>query len=147
MAMRNATIGAVVAVAVMGLMVSTLGALVTTRTISNSGNINAVGVGVYADSNCTTVLSTINWGNLNPGDVKNYTMYVENTGNVPVTLNMTVGSWSPTSASSYITLTWNQEQYVLPAGQVVTAVLTLSVSSIISGVTSFSFTITITGSQ
>jgi hypothetical protein len=147
MAMRNATIGAVVAVAVMGLIVSALGALVATRTISNSGSINAVGVGVYADSNCTTVLSTINWGGLNPGNVKNYTMYVENTGTVPVTLNMTVGSWSPTSASSYITLTWNQEQYVLPAGQVVTAVLTLSVSSSISGVTSFSFTITITGSQ
>jgi archaellum component FlaG (FlaF/FlaG flagellin family) len=147
MAMQKATMGAVLAIAVMGLMVSALGALVATRTISNSGSITAVGVGVYSDSGCTTALSAISWGTLNPGDVKTYTMYVKNTGNVPVTLNMTVGNWNPLSASSYITLTWNQEKYVLPAGQVVQAVLTLSVSSSVSGVTSFSFDITITGTQ
>ncbi|PIU58935.1 hypothetical protein COS86_06905 [Candidatus Bathyarchaeota archaeon CG07_land_8_20_14_0_80_47_9] len=147
MAMQRATIGTVVVIAVMGLMVSALGALVATRTVSNSGSVTAVGVGLYSDSACTTALSAISWGTLNPGDVKTYTIYVKNTGTVPVTLNMTVGNWNPTSASSYITLTWNQEKYVLPAGQVVTAVLTLSVSSSVSGVTSFSFDITITGTQ
>lgn len=147
MAMQRATIGTVVAIAVMGLMVSALGALVATRTISNSGSVTAVGVGVYSDIGCTTALSAINWGTLNPGDVKNYTIYVRNEGTVSVTLNMTIGNWNPSSASSYITLTWNQEKYVLPAGQVVQAVLTLSVSSSVSGVTSFSFDITITGTQ
>jgi uncharacterized repeat protein (TIGR01451 family) len=147
MAMQRATIGTVVVIAVMGLMVSALGALVATRTVSNSGSVTAVGVGVYSDSACTTALSAISWGTVNPGDVKTYTIYVKNTGTVPVTLNMTVGNWNPSSASSYITLTWNQEKVVLPAGQVVTAVLTLSVSSSVSGVTSFSFDITITGTQ
>ena len=147
MAMRRATIGTVVAIAVMGLMVSALGALVATRTISNSGSVTAVGVGVYSDSGCTTALSAISWGTVNPGDVKTYTIYVKNTGNVPVTLNMTVSGWSPSSASSYIKLTWNQEKSVLTAGQVVSAVLTLSVSSSISNVTSFSFNIIITGTQ
>jgi uncharacterized repeat protein (TIGR01451 family) len=147
MAMQRATIGTVVAIAVMGLMVSALGALVATRTISNSGSVTAVGVGVYSDSACTTALSAISWGTVNPGDVKNYTVYVKNEGTVPVKLNMTVGNWNPSSASSYITLTWNQEKYLLPAGQVVQAVLTLSVSSSVSGVTSFSFDITITGTQ
>ena len=131
----------------MGLMVSALGALVATRTISNSGSVTAVGVGVYSDSGCTTVLSAISWGAVNPGDVKTYTVYVKNTGTVPVKLNMTVSNWNPSSASSYITLTWNQEKSVLTAGQVVSAVLTLSVSSSVSGVTSFSFDITITGTQ
>jgi uncharacterized repeat protein (TIGR01451 family) len=147
MAMQKATIGTVVAMAVMGLMVSGLGALVATRTISNSGSVTAVGVGVYSDSGCTTALSAISWGTLNPGDVKTYTVYVKNTGTVSVTLNMTIGNWNPASASSYITLTWNQEKVVLPAGQVVQAVLTLTVSSSASGVTSFSFDITITGTQ
>jgi len=147
MAMRNATIGAVITLALVGVMVSALGALVATRTISSSGNINAVGVGVYQDSTCTTVLSTISWGGLNPGDVKTYTMYIENTGNVALMLNITVGSWAPASASSYITVTWNQEKTVLSASQIVPAVLTLSVSSSISGITSFGFTITITGTQ
>jgi uncharacterized repeat protein (TIGR01451 family) len=147
MAMQKATIGAVLAIAVMGLMVSALGALVATRTISNSGSVTAVGVGVYSDSGCTTALTAISWGTVNPGDVKTYTVYVKNTGNVPVKLNMTVSNWNPSSASSYITLTWNQEKSTLTAGQVVPAVLTLSVSSSVSGVTSFSFDITITGTQ
>jgi uncharacterized repeat protein (TIGR01451 family) len=147
MAMQRATIGTVVVIAVMGLMMSALGALVATRTISNSGSVTAVGVGVYSDSGCTTVLSAISWGTVNPGDVKTYTIYVRNEGTVSVTLNMTIGNWNPSSASGYITLTWNKEKYVLPAGQVVQAVLTLSVSSSVSGVTSFSFDITITGTQ
>jgi len=147
MAMQKATIGTVVVIAVMGLMVSALGALVATRTISNSGSVTAVGVGVYSDSGCTTALTAISWGTVNPGDVKTYTAYVKNTGNVPVKLNMTVSNWNPSSASSYITLTWNQEKSTLTAGQVVPAVLTLSVSSSVSGVTSFSFDITITGTQ
>ena len=76
-----------------------------------------------------------------------FTMYVKNTGTVSVTLNMTVSGWSPASASSYITLTWNQEQTMLAVGQVVTAVLTLTVSSSITGVTTFSNDITITGTH
>ena len=147
MAMQKVTIGTVVVIAVMGLMVSALGALVAIRTVSNSGSVTAVGVGLYSDIGCTTALSAISWGTLNPGNVKTYTIYVRNEGTVPVTLSMTTGGWNPTSASSYITLTWNQEKYVLPATQVVQAVLTLTVSSSVSGVTSFSFDITITGTQ
>ena len=147
MAMQKATMASVVVLVVMGLIVSALGALVATRTISNSGTVTAVGVGVYSDNGCATVLSTVGWGTLNPGDVKTYTMYVRNEGNVPVTLSMGAGNWNPASASSYITLTWDKENYVLPAGQVVQAVLTLTVSSSVSGVTSFSFDITITAAQ
>jgi archaellum component FlaG (FlaF/FlaG flagellin family) len=145
--MQKAAIGAVIAIAFVGLMVSALGALTATQTISSSGSITAVGVGVYKDSGCTTVLSTISWGILNPGNVTTYTMYVKNTGSTSATLNMTTSGWSPASASSYIKLTWNQEKTVLTTGQVATAVLTLSVSSSISNVTSFSFNIIITGTH
>jgi uncharacterized repeat protein (TIGR01451 family) len=147
MAMQKASIAIVLMITAISVMVGTLGALVATRTISNSGSITAIGVGVYSNSGCSTVLSTIGWGTLNPGNVANYTMYVKNTGNSPVTLNMTVNSWSLSSAPSYISLTWNQEKSRLTAGQVVPAVLTLSVSSSISNVTSFSFNIIITGTQ
>jgi len=147
MAMQKVTMGTVLAIAIVGMVVTALGALVATRTISNSGSVTAVGVGVYSDNACTTALSAISWGTLNPGDVKTYTVYVRNEGTVSVMLNMTVSNWNPSSASSYITLTWNKEKSTLTAGQVVPAVLTLSVSSSVSGVTSFSFDITITGTQ
>jgi hypothetical protein len=142
------TVGAVLAIAVMSVVITvTLGALVASHTISNSGSVTAVGVNVYTDSACTNAVSTINWGALNPGDVKNYAMYVKNVGTVPVTLSMTTGNWNPSSASSYLTLTWNKQNYVLPAGQVVQAMLTLTVSTSASIGTSFSFDITITGTQ
>ena len=145
MAMQKATVGTVAVIAIVSLMVSALGALVATHTISNSGRLVTLGVGIYSDSGCATQLSTIGWGTLNPGDVKTCTMYVRNEGNVPVSLKMTVDNWSPPTASTYITLTWNKESAVLSTNQVVEATVTLTVSSNISGVTSFNFDITITG--
>jgi hypothetical protein len=147
---KKATVLKALAIVIMGIAImcmSTFGALVATRSISNNGSVVAVGVNVYSDPACTTAVSTIGWGTLNPGGMENYTAYVKNTGDVPETLSMTTGNWNPSSASSYITLTWNQQNYVLPAGQVVQAVLTLTVSSSVSGVTNFSFNITITGAQ
>jgi hypothetical protein len=148
--MRKATVLKALAIVIMGIAImgmSAFSAFVATRSISNNGSIIGVGVKVYSDPACTTAVSTISWGALNPGGIENYTMYVKNTGTVPETLTMTTGNWNPSSASSYITLTWNQQNYVLPAGQDVQAVLTLSVSSSVSGVASFSFDTTITGAQ
>jgi hypothetical protein len=147
MAMQKATIGAIVIIALMAVVLSTLGALTVSQTFSNSGSISAIGVGVYSNSGCTTVLSSINWGTVNPGASVTYTMYVKNNGTIPVTLTMTIGTWNPTSASSYINLTWNQQNYSLPAGSSVPAVLTLNVSSSASGFTSFTFDVIITGTQ
>lgn len=148
MAMQKATIGAVAAIAVMSVVISVLAAaLVTSSTFSNSGTIVAIGVGVYSDSSCTTVLSSINWGNLTLGASVSYTIYVKNNGTIPVTLTMTTGNWNPTTASSYITLSWNRPNYVLTAGSSVQAALTLNVSSSLTGFTNFAFDITITGTQ
>jgi hypothetical protein len=124
-----------------------LGALTVSQTFSNSGSITAIGVGVYSNSGCTTVLSSINWGTISPGASANYTIYVENNGTIPVTLTMTTGNWNPATASNYITLSWNTQNYVLAAGSSVQALLTLNVSSSVNGIASFAFNITITGTQ
>lgn len=147
MAMQKATIGVVSIVAVMAVVVSALGALMVSRTISNTGNVRAVGVGIYSDSACTVPLSSINWGALDPGATTGATIYVKNEGNVAVRLSMTVSNWSPAGASSYLTLSWNREGTTLNAGSSIQAVLTLSISSSISGITNFSFDITIAGTQ
>jgi hypothetical protein len=59
--------------------------------------------------------------------------------------NLTVQNWVPTGSSSYIGLVWNRENQTVAVGSVVTAVLTLSVSPSITGITDFSFDIVITG--
>ena len=150
MAMRKATIGTVLVFAIMALVISTVGALVATRTVSNTGNIRvatSVQLGVYSDSGCTTALSSVSWGTLDPGATANATIYLKNEGNVPVTLSISASNWNPASASSYFTLTWNRAGYVLAVGSSVQAVLSLTVSSSITGITTFSFDITITATQ
>ncbi|MEM2704031.1 MAG: hypothetical protein QXR45_12815, partial [Candidatus Bathyarchaeia archaeon] len=141
------TIGTLLALAALGTILAAFGALVASRTISNVGRLKAVGVGVYWDGSCTNPVSSIDWGILDPGGTKSVTVYIKNEGNVQLKLSMATSNWNPSSASSYITLSWDRQNYVLAAGSVVSAVLTLSVSSSISGVTSFSFDITITGTE
>jgi len=129
--------------------VSTLvsGLLIASQTISNTGNVAAVGVGVYWDSGCTNAVSSIDWGALDPGASTDVTIYVKNEGSMAVVLGMTTNNWNPASASSYMALSWNRENYVLSSGSVVHAVLTLSVSSGVSEITDFSFDIIITGTE
>lgn len=147
MAMQKITMGTILTIAIVGMVVTAVGALVATRTISNIGSVKAIGVGVYWDSSYTNAVSSINWGELQPGVAKNVTIYVKNEGSVKMKLSMTASNWSPTQASSYMTLSWNRENYVLNPGSVVSAVLTLSVSSSISGITSFSFDVIISGTE
>jgi len=145
--MQKITIGTVLSIAVMGMVLSTLGVLVATRTISNTGNLKAVGVGVYWNSGCTSVVSSVDWGALAPGVTKDVTLYVKNEGTVSLSMNIRTDNWNPASASSYVTLSWNRENYVLSPGSVAQAVLTLSVSSSITGITNFSFDIIISGTE
>lgn len=129
---------------VSGLAVS--GLLVTQKILSSSGSVKAINVEIYWDVECTQVVTSIDWGNPEPGDSLNRTIYVKNTGSAPMTLNMSCSGWSPVEAENYLALTWDKEGAQVDAGVVVQAVLTLSVSESVSGFTDFSFNIVIEGS-
>jgi len=139
------TLVVIVTVAVTAIVA--FGALSNSRNVQSFGTVKTVNVGVYWDNDCTNATSTVNWGTLEPGAAKNFTIYVKNEGSVAVVLSMSTENWNPASASSYITLSWNRESHALSHGSVVQAVLTLSVSSEISGITNFSFDIIITGTE
>ena len=116
------------------------------KTISNVGSVKAVGVGIYWDQNCTSMVSAIDWGILEPGLSKNVTVYIRNEGSSVASLSMDTSSWSPSNASNYITLNWDYDGVFLNPDEVVNVTFTLSVSASIEGVTSFSFDIIIVGS-
>jgi hypothetical protein len=117
------------------------------RTISNVGSVKAIGVGVYWDQNCTSAVSAIDWGILEPGSTKNVTLYIKNEGNTAISLSMTTSNWNPSNAFDYISLNWNYNGRVIKMSQVLQIMLTLSVSASIKGITSFSFDIIIIGSE
>jgi hypothetical protein len=146
-AMRKISKGAIIAIVAVGLILTatTAGLLSVSQTVSSSGTVTAVNVGVYSDSACTLTLTSIDWGTISPGNSVTRTIYVKNTGNTQITLSMTTTSWNPSSADGPITLTWDKESSTLTVGESTAATLTLSVSSSISGITTFSVNIVITG--
>jgi len=125
----------------------TSGLLFGSKTLNNQGNVNAIGVGVYWENTCVNEVTIIDWHNMEPGSSKDVIIYIKNEGNVPMTLNMTVGNWNPQSASMYMTLDWDREGSQVNAQSVRETTLTLSVAPTISDIYSFSFDITIIGTE
>jgi len=147
--MSQKTTPAIVIIAITGLLVTmtTLGALSDSALFSLNGTITTVNVEAYTDVACTIPCTSLNVGNLAPGSSATQTVYIKNNGTVPVTLTMAVGNWNPTTASSYLTLSWNRPNYVLNAGVAVSATLTLTAAANTGSLTTFSCSVTITGSQ
>jgi len=116
----------------------------TNMNISNTGSVKTVGVGVYWDSGLTNKVSSIDWGMLEPGSNVTKTVYIRNEGNAAATLSMATSNWNPSNTSNYLTLTWNYSGQTLNVNEAVQVKLTLTASSSIAGITSFSFDITIT---
>jgi archaellum component FlaG (FlaF/FlaG flagellin family) len=135
----------VLTVAAFALAALTLGAITVTQNVSSSGVVTDSNIGVYSDSGCTTNMTSINWGSVAAGGTATQTVYVKDTGTGAMTLSLAVSNWSPSGASTYITISWNKQGTQLSAGQSVAATLTLTVSSSVTGITSFSNTITISG--
>ena len=137
----------VMVIGVTGLFLTLLasGVLISTKTITSSGTVVSVNVGIYLDNACQQPVTSLNWGSISPRSSATLVVYVKNTGTTLITLSMMKTNWNPASANGPITVTWNREGATLTANQVAAATLTLSVSPSISGVTTFSFDVIITG--
>jgi hypothetical protein len=140
---------AVIAIAIAGILltVTTAAVLSANQSVPLNGTITAVNLGIYTDSACTQTCTALNVGTINSGGTGTQTVYIKNTGTVSETLTMTESNWSPANANTYLTLTWNQQNTVLPAGQSIEATLTLTAASNTGSLTTFSCSVTITGTQ
>ncbi len=135
------------AITALALTLTTAAVLSNNQTVPLTGTINAVNLGVYSDSGCTQAATSLNAGALNPGGTATQTVYIKNTGNIPETLTMTTGNWSPSNANTYLTLSWNRQNTVLNAGTSIQATLTLTAASNTGTLTTFSCDVTLTGTQ
>ncbi len=134
-------------IAALALTLTTAAVLMNSQSFSVGGTINSVNLGVYSDSGCTQTATALNFGALNPGGTATQTVYLKNSGNCPETLTMAATNWIPTNATSSLTLTWNQQNTVLPAGQTIQATLTLTAAANTGSLTTFSCSVTLTGTQ
>jgi hypothetical protein len=147
--MRKISTATIIALTATGIFLTLVTAgLIATQTIPSDGTvISPVNIGAYTDSQCTQNCTNISWGTLNPNTTTNKTIYVKNTGTVPLTLSMTTESRTPTDADDYLTLTWDQQSTILNPDETTPANLTLSVAADTGDLTSFSFNIVITGTE
>jgi len=122
------------------------GLLTKTLALPSQGAVKAIGIGVYWDRSCSSKVSSIDWGTAEVGSVKTVTVYIRNEGNAAITLSINTTNWSPSTASKYISLSWNYDGQPIDPNQVIQVTLTLSVSSSITGISSFSFDIVMMGS-
>jgi hypothetical protein len=142
----GATLTLVTYVLALSLVGQVLSAVQTSRTVSNAGTVKTIGVGVYWDNECTNMLSSVDWGVLEPGSSENVSCYIRNEGSSVSTLSMYTSNWSPSNASGYMSLSWDYGGQSIDVDEVVQVTFTLSVDAGIEGITSFSFDITIVGS-
>jgi hypothetical protein len=115
------------------------------KPISNVGSLKTIDIGAYWDENLTNRVNQINWGLLEPGDQKSFSIYLHNEGNSAVTLIRSTSNWSPSAAATYLTLKWDYNGQTIEAGKNLKVTLTLSVNTDITGITNFSFDITVVG--
>lgn len=127
------------ALALAGYVISEIQA--NSQPISNAGEVKAIGVGVYWNSDGTNGVTSINWGILEPGSSMNRTCYIQNEGNSASTLSMNTTNWDPTNASDYISLTWDYGGQLVNPDEIIPVVLTLAISDSVTGITGFSFDI------
>lgn len=113
--------------------------------ISGAGKVKALGVGVYWDLNCTERVTLIDWGIIEPGASENRTVYVKNEGNAPIVLYLNTTNWNPPETEDYLTLTWNYSGENLEPLQVLSINMTLTVAQNVTGITNFTFDITVVG--
>jgi hypothetical protein len=139
---------AVIAAALLsGIMLANVRSIYqTSSTIFSVGTFKAIGLGVYWDSGFTNRTTEINWGTLELGTQKSYTIYIRNEGTIPLTLSTSTSNWNPSTASNHLTLSWSYSGKI-NAGEIVPVMLTLSISPSITETSFFSFDITAVGSE
>jgi hypothetical protein len=138
---------AMLPVFVVGLLVGAVAhsTAVNIYRIQNVGTIKSVGVEVYADEALTQILIEITWGTLDPGETRNASAWIKNTGNDELKLVLWTENWNPTDAQNSISLSWNYTDTLINAGDSIPVDFILTVNLEICGVSSFSFDIWVKG--
>lgn len=127
------------------MVVSTFALFVIQKDIPGRGSIETIepGIGLYLDQQCANVVSSVDFGLLEPGSSMDFTFYLKNEGNTDLSLNLTSRNWFPVEASEYMSLTWDQEGQQISPNQIIIGTIKLSVSPDIQDISSYSLTITI----
>ncbi len=126
------------------LSISILWSLQTATHTSSVSAIQTAGtLKVYWDPNCTTQVTSIDWGNMSLGQTKNTKLYIRNEASTPAYLIASDNNWNPTEAQNYIQFAFDIQGQKIQAGQVKNVTCTLTVSWETTNISTYTFNILI----
>ncbi len=117
----------------------TFAAVYYTLRLRGSGTIRTIGLEIYGDPDGSLVVTSLEWGTLDPGAVLHRTLYFKSTSSISATMTMHIENWSPAAVADFITLSWNYDGSPLSPGEIRPVILTLALSSSVLGISNFSF--------
>lgn len=129
------------------LTATTVGLLSITQEVPFKGTITTLNVGVFLDQECTQNCTSMSWGGVYAGESETKKVYIQNTGDVPLELSMSITDWQPESANGPISMSWNKENTTLEPQEIVQATLTLTILENATGITDFGYKMLITGTN
>ena len=141
---KRKTIIAAICVLTLIALIASIEDFGSIKSVVKADSVIGIGVGIYWDKDCTNATSSLSWGSIDPNSNNNLTIYIRNEGNSAVTLRLSASNWSPSNASSYMSLSWNYTGQVLKTNEVLPIKLTLTISPTIYDIIDFSLQTTIT---
>jgi hypothetical protein len=106
----------------------------------------AVEIDVYEDLACTTIQSSLEWGEIEAGGSSSVTIYIKNNGDADILLSLDSENWTPTNSKDYMTLSWDDNGTSLMSGEVRGVTLTLNVDPDSPPMNTFGFDVVLIGS-
>jgi hypothetical protein len=103
-------------------------------------------IDVFIDEACINPLSSFEWGEIEPGKESTKTIYLRNSGDVDVKLNLIGENWTPDESKDYMSLSWDYDGSEILSGEIREINVELSVSSDCPALDNFGFDLIIIGS-
>lgn len=125
------------------LVIASTGVLTPNQNDTFAGTIQTNNLGIYTDPNCTNNCTTLNFGELKPGQVTNQTIYLKNMQNTSITLSMNTSQWNPAEARNWLVLSWNREGSIINSKEVISATFRLDVDASVEGFSNFNFNVAV----
>ena len=117
--------------------------LLSTRAVTSQCNLNGINIEFYEDSECTNKITELNWKIMKEDDKVTKTLYLKNTGDMPVILNMKVSEYIPSDIRELISLSWDMEGLSLNPGESTPAQFSFSLNKLIKGIDEVGYNITV----
>lgn len=111
-----------------------------TASLQTNGTSGQVAIGLFSDSGLTQPFSVYGWGNIIPGQTLSRIVYVKNTGNIGVTLNV-LYVWTNATQAQYFTTSSNYAGQTISAGSSIPVTINLLAGADLSKVPTWAFRI------